>query len=286
MASQSKSSEGLEVARDYEPRVGCSSLVEEHITAEKPTAQFGELYHDTASLDDPKDTVMLGMNVEIEADDDGDQSDTAVGHDIIREAIKKIRDRRLEGYEDKLRVQRKIGRRKNKPLRQRTKKDKHRKEEKPDEPAESNSSQPQPQLQPPRPAPEAPREYIAPSCTRVRMIRPDRPLSPTLAGTAFSTSSRGLLAQLREIEMNSSKAKLPEAVDSVMESPVPSPTSSPKSEPDTERETRNAWRADAIQKRYMGLMDFQSINLIDVTPTSPYEMRDQYYSRMSDSPSP
>lgn len=221
----------------------------------------------------------------VEAESDDDEVDLSAGHHIIREAIKMIRDRRHEGYDDKLRVQRRIGRRKVKPIRQRTKRG--RREEYPEDDADGIGKGKAPSSSSSHSQVRTPPQYIEPGCTRMPMVLPDRPAPspPSLTGTPFVTSARGLLAQLREIEMHP-----PAHVESV-DVPMGSPTSSHHGlSPQREAagEGRKSWNGGLIQRQYVELMEYTHSTSLLEEPSqitlNPYDMRDQSYLRMSESP--
>lgn len=277
MDTQSESAESLGgLVQENDLRVTRPSLVEEYVG---PAARFGENYLRGNFPKEDEDIVMTGSNPIVEAESDDDPAGMAAGQCAIREAIKMIRDRRRDGYDDKLRVQRKIGRRKAKPIRQRiSKKEKYRAEESLEENRrgerkEHAGSSTQPV-----------QEYITPSCVpgsyRVPLGIPGRaPPSPTLVGTPLAASTRALLAQLKEIESHP-PTRLPGDGQAVI-SPVASPALLPKGE----GEVKESWDREAIHGQYTGY-NSRTGQQTQYLQTSPYEMRDHDCSPFGESPSP
>jgi len=279
MASQSESAEsvgGLE--QEHDLRMTRPSLVEEGILSGEPTPRFGGLYLKTLFPKEGEDTVMTGGTPMVEVESDEDGVDMAAEQSVIREAMKVLRDRRHNGYDDKLRVQRKIGRRRAQPIRQRVKKGKHRAEENPEENGRGECKERSRSSTSSR-ASKSVQEYITPSCVRgsyrVPLVVPSRaPPSPTLVGSGFTATTLNLLAQLKEIEMH--PPMVPPEDDEAMLSPIASPAVLPKGE------------GEAIHEQCMQAMDYSrnTEQLMQYPQASPYEMRDRGYSPLSESPSP
>lgn len=272
MASQSESIESVEGRQGLDVRMTDSSpLVGEYIVSKKP-ARFGENYLKSTFPKEDEDTIMTGGNPVIEAESDDDAVDMVTGQSNIREAIKMLRDRRRDGCHDKLRVQRKIGRRKAKPVRQKLEKGKQRAGEMLEERGRRESSRSSMSSQPVQ-------EYITPSgVPGSQPVVPGRaPPSPTLSGTEFAASTRTLLAQLKEIGLHPPTVMLPEG-----EVAMSSPTSSPALPQKEVGGVGKSWNGEAMYGQPMQAMGYNHVTeqQPQYSQMSPYEMR------LSGSPSP
>ncbi|RPB25204.1 hypothetical protein L211DRAFT_102649 [Terfezia boudieri ATCC MYA-4762] len=280
MASQSESAESVGVlGQEHDLRMTRPSLVEEGIVSKELPPQFGGHY---PIFKEDDDTVMAGATpVEAESDDGG--VDMAAEQAVIREAMKMLRDRRHRGYDDKLRVQRRIGKRRAQPIQQKVKKGKQRAEEIPEESGRRECKE-RSRSSPSSRAPKPVQEYITPSCVRgsyrVPLAIPSRaPPSPTLVASGFTSTTLTLLAQLKEIELR--PPMIPPEVDEAMLSPIASPALPLKGE----GEVRKLWNGEAIQGQYSHAMECTH-TAKQLPQTSPYEMRDRGCSPLSESPSP
>ncbi|KAF8427504.1 hypothetical protein EV426DRAFT_410671 [Tirmania nivea] len=261
-------------------------LVEECILSEEPAERFGEHFLKTNLPKEGEDIVMTGSCPVVEAESDEDGVDLAVEQSVIRGAMKVLRDRRHDGYYDKLRVQRRIGMRKAQPIRQGMKKDKHHAEGKLEENGRGGYKERSRSSKSSR-APQPVQEYITPSCVRgsyrVPLVVQGRaPPSPTLVGTGFTATTQTLLAQLKEIELHPPMVLTED--DEAMLSPITSPAMPLKGE----GELRKPWNGEVIHGQYMQAMDHSRTTekQTQLPQASPYEMRDQGCSLMCESPSP
>ncbi|KAF8448194.1 hypothetical protein BGX38DRAFT_596246 [Terfezia claveryi] len=283
MASQSESVESVGVlGQEHDLRMTRPSLVEEGIVSKELAPRFGGHYPISKV---GEDTVMAGA-IPVEVESEEDVVDMAAEQSVIRDAMKMLRDRRHRGYDDKLRVQRKIGKRKAQSIRQKVKNGKQRAEENPEENGRRECKE-GPRSYPSSRAPKPVQEYITPSCVRgsyrVPLAIPNRaPPSPTLAASGFTATTLTLLAQLKEIEMYP-PIMLPKDNEAML-SPIASPALPLKGE----GELRKSWNGEAIQGQFMQAMDYTRTaeQQTQFPQPSPYEMRDPGYSPLSESPSP
>ncbi|KAF8474210.1 hypothetical protein BDZ91DRAFT_713853 [Kalaharituber pfeilii] len=262
MTSYSQVSEGEDRHEQFGSLGQQSSLEIDTFKSEFPPSE--EFYAEVSDKDFTKDVIDNDATMQV------DEEEMAVGHALLREAIRRMRDRRREGYEDKARVQRKIGRRKVKAIRQRVRKGhkEHRDTElEPEEtvPASYNDCSP----------------VYGSSSTSDAVYNP-----PSPANTPLATSTANLLAELRAIEKSPPKnpPKVVLDYDIAMESPV----SSPMILSNKERGLRIMEAAPILHRRFVDMMDYQREN--KGPSHGPFDLHEEdrgdMSCRISETPSP